>query len=133
MVARRPFETTTAELPLDNRREPLAAGRTDRDEAAARSLLGKQLREIRDDPTAGGSERVAGGERRAVDVQPRSVDSARWLGQAEPGLREARVRPRGKRGEHLRGECFVNLVEVKVADAEAGPPEQFRHREHWRH
>ena len=75
-----------------------------------------------DDPPAGGGERVPGGERGAVDVELGAVD------RAEPVLL-----PRGERGQHLRGERLVDLVEVEVLQRQAGLLEQLRHRVDGRH
>ena len=86
-----------------------------------------------DDPPAGRGERVAGGERAAVDVELGAVDRAERLVAAELLLAERRVLPGLQRAEHLRGEGLVDLVVVEVAEAEAGAVEHPRHRVGGRH
>ena len=49
-------------------------------------LLGELLGQLRDDPPAGRGERVARGQRRAVDVELGPVDAAQCRVQAEPLL-----------------------------------------------
>ena len=67
-----------------------------------------------DDPAAGRGERVARRERGTVHVEPGAVDRTERRVEAEALLAEHRVLPGLQRGEHLRGERLVDLVEVEV-------------------
>src|SRR4051794_25473455 len=101
-------------LLLEDGGQAIAAGGTDRDEHAAGALLVQQLGGSGDDARTGGSERVSGGQRRAVDVELVPVERAQRPVESQLLLAERRVLPRGQRGEHLRRERLVDLVEVEV-------------------
>src|SRR5436309_13903239 len=94
---------------LQDRDDALATGRTDRDQPSTAALLVQQLRQRRDDPSAGGRERVSGSERRAVDVQLRPVDRAERTVQAEASTAEVLVLPRRQGGQDGAGEGLVDL------------------------
>ena len=64
----------------------------------------QQLGQAGDDPPAGGGERVAGGERAAVDVELGAVDRAERLVAAEALLAERRVLP----GLQRQSTCEAN-------------------------
>src|SRR3954453_1240494 len=101
-------------LAFQDRDDALAPGRTDRDEAAPAAVLVQRLGERRDDATARGPERVAGGERRAVDVELRGGDRAERSVQAQPPAAEVLVLPRRQRDPHGAGERLMDLDEVEV-------------------
>ncbi len=122
---------------FEYRDDALSACRADRNQSARGAggpvELCEQFRETCDDPAAGRGERVAGGERAAVHVQLRQIDRAQRAGQAELRAAVFVVLPRGERAQHLRGKCFVNLVEVEVLQRQAGTREHARHRVGGRH
>ena len=67
--------------------------------AAAAALL-QFLRDRGDDAGAGGGERMAGGQGRAVDVQPGPVDAAERGVQPQPLLAVLLGLPGGQGGQH---------------------------------
>jgi len=76
---------------LQDRRDALTTRCADRNQpadglAGLLLLLGQLLGQLRDDPSAGRGERVAGGERRPVDIELGPVDRAECAVQAEPLL-----------------------------------------------
>src|SRR5699024_8019197 len=93
--------------------DALSACRADGDQTTAGAVLGQQLRQCGGDPATGGGERVSRSNGRTVHVQPRSVDRTGCLVEAEPVLGEIAVLPGLQRGQHLRGERLVDLVEVE--------------------
>ena len=93
----------------------------------------QQLGQRGDDPAAGRGERVAGGQRRAGDVQPAAVDLAERLGEAQPVPAEHRIGPGLQRGQHGGRERLVDLVEVEVLQGELVPFQQPGQRVHRRH
>src|SRR5699024_6022071 len=113
---------------LDDRGDALAAGGADGDERAARPLLLQQLGGGGQDAAAGRGERVAGRQRGAVDVELGPVDRALGLVQAEALGAVLVGFPPGERGQDLRGEGLVDLVEVEVLQGEPVALEQPRHR-----
>src|SRR5699024_2049434 len=108
----------SAEVPaasaLQDSGDALTAGCADGDQTTSGTVLGQQFRQRGGDPTAGGGERVPGSDGRAVHVQFRLVDRTRFLVAAAPVLGELGVLPGFQRGQHLRGERLVDLVEVEV-------------------
>src|SRR4051812_3118530 len=71
--------------------------------------LGRALGGAAEGAPAGRGERVAGGERAAVDVEPLGVDRAERLVAAEALATEDRVRPRLERAQDLGRERLVDL------------------------
>src|SRR3954449_10311184 len=103
---------------FQDRDDALATGGADRDQPAPTTIRMQHLRQRGDDPSARGGERVAGRERRAVDVQLRAVDRAERTVEAEPPATEVLVLPRLEGCEHGAGEGLVDLDEVEVVEAQ---------------
>ena len=61
------------------------------------------------------------------------IDAAQRRVQAEAGLAVVLALPRAQRAQHLRGEGFVDLVEVEVLQRQAVALEHLRHRDGRRH
>src|SRR5699024_5505054 len=113
---------------LDDRGDALAAGGAEGDERAARPLLLQQLGGGGQDAAAGRGAPLAGRPRRAVDGERGPVDRAQGLVQAEALGAVLVGLPPGERGQDLRGEGLVDLVEVEVLQGEPVALEQPRHR-----
>src|SRR3546814_1715318 len=67
-----------------------------------------------DDARAGRRERVAGRQRRTIDVELRRIDLPQRRIEAEAGPAVILALPGTQRAQHLRGEGFVDLVQVEV-------------------
>src|SRR3954464_1335578 len=89
---------------LAPRAAPCPAGRADAHDAAPGPALVQRLGQGADDAPAGRGQRVAGGERAAVDVELVVVDLAERRVAAEPLAAEDGVGPRLQRAQH----CAAN-------------------------
>src|SRR5690606_28747176 len=107
--ARRPFAAVVSRG-LEDRGHAHAAGRADRDQAAARASLVQQLRERRDETRSGRGERMPDRDAAALDVELRAIDRAERRVASEPLAAELFRFPRLERRERLRGERLVDLV-----------------------
>ena len=77
-------------------------------------------------PRARGRERMADGDAAAFDVElARSIDAERAVA-AKPLAAELLRLPGFQRHERLRGESFVDLVEVEVLERQIAPPRASR-------
>src|SRR4051812_35458862 len=100
---------------LEYRYHAHAARGAHRDQATPGARrLGQLLRELRHDARAGGREWMAHRDARAVHVELRAVDAAERLVEAEAFLAVLGRFPRPERAQHLRGESFVDFVEIEV-------------------
>jgi hypothetical protein len=82
---------------------------------------------------AGGGERMAGGQRRAQQVDLVRVDAAQRCVQAQAVAAVILALPRTQGAQHLRGEGFVDLVDVEVLQGQAIALEHLRHGHGRRH
>src|SRR3546814_4387301 len=92
---------------------------SDLHQAAAAAALLQFLRGGGDDARAGRRERVAGRQRRTIDVELRRIDLPQRRIEAEAGPAVILALPGTQRAQHLRGEGFVDLVQVEVLQAQA--------------
>ncbi len=88
----------------------------------------KQFREVADDARARRGERVADGEARSLDVELGAIDRAERPVEAELLLAVDGILPGLQRGDHLRGERLVDLVEVEVLQRQSGARDHAGHR-----
>ena len=82
-----------------------------------------------DHACAGSGERVAGGQRRAQQVDLVRVDAAQRRVQAQAVAAVILALPRTQGAQHLRGKGFVDLVDVEVLQGQAVALEHLRHRD----
>src|SRR6185295_10155712 len=101
---------------LDDRRDALPDSHAQRCDPVAAPPASQLPDQRRQDPGSGAAERVAEGDRAAVDVQPLLVD---------PELADA--------GEDLGGERLVDLDQVDLVEAQAGGVERPSNRGHRPH
>src|SRR6185437_6964774 len=113
---------------LDEHRAALAAADADcRDTAAAATAL-QHAEQVQRDACTRCANRMPQSDRAAVDVEPVRVDAAERARQTQLVAAECIVLPRAKTGDHLRGECLVDLPGVDIAEAETVAREQRRGR-----
>src|SRR5262249_35434875 len=72
--------------------------------------------EMQHDAVAARAHGMAEADGAAVDVEPVAVDAAGRALKAEHLAAERVVLPGGETGEHLRGECFVELPQPDVGE-----------------
>ena len=92
----------------------LAARRTHRNQATPRFILGKHLGERGHDAPAGCCKRVTGCKRAPPNIEPRPVDSAQRLLQAQTLPTEHGIFPGFEGAQHLRRKRLMNLIEIEV-------------------
>ena len=105
--------------PLEDRDHAHAAGGADRDQGAAGAAFGQELGCGGDDARAGGGEGVAEGEAGTHHVELGRIDAAHRLLAAEAVATIGRALPGAQGAQHLRGEGFVDLVEIEVLQGQA--------------
>src|SRR2546426_1534217 len=105
---------------FEDRRDSHPSCSADRNEPAARAAVGELLREPGDDARAGGAERMADGDAAALRVHLPAIDRAQRLRELEASTAVLLGFPGLQRAEHLRGEGFVDLVDVEVLQPDAG-------------
>src|SRR6185369_11634094 len=104
---------------LEDRGDAEPAGGADRDEAASAAILVDDLRQRRQDASAGRGERMAQRDRAALDVHLAAIDLAELAGEADAILAELVVVPGFQRAQHLARERFVDLVEIEILQLDA--------------
>src|SRR5712671_1869028 len=77
------------------------------------------LQEVKDDPGAGGADRVPEGDRASIDIQFAFLELAQGALQAELLATVFIVPPRRQAAEHLRGEGLVYFPVVEIVEMEA--------------
>src|ERR1035437_4113652 len=98
---------------LEDGDDALAGGRADADHATSGATLVQRLGEGGHDSSTGGGERMPGGKRASVDVEPLTVDRTQRLAALQTLAAEHRILPGAQRAKNLGGERLVDLVEVK--------------------
>src|SRR5690349_1928347 len=100
---------------LEDRHDALAAGSTDRDEAArASSLVVQHLRERGDDPPTRGGKGMASREGGPVDVELAAVERPDRGVEPEAVAAELLALPGSEGRDDRRREGLVDLDEVEV-------------------
>src|SRR5438874_1548042 len=111
---------------------PHPAGRANGEHSELAAAANELVGEGGENPSTGGTEWMADGDRAAHDVELRAIDLAEWRGVAGAtrpllGLEAAQIT------KHLGGEGFVHFDEVQIAEREAGTLQGDRRGEHGTH
>src|SRR5581483_5618912 len=120
-------------LLLDDGGDPEATGCADGDQAAPAPILIQDFRRTGDDASTGRRERMAAREAAALDVESAPIDRAERRVEPQLVLAVLAIFPGLQRAQHLRGEGFVDLVEIEILQLHARALQHARHRVRRRH